>query len=35
VETGPAEEVLASEGIEDLDGYVLEPGAELIQDLFL
>ena len=29
------EEVLASAGITDLDGYALEPGAELIQDLFL
>jgi citronellol/citronellal dehydrogenase len=29
------EEVLASEGITDLDGYAFEPGTELIQDLFL
>jgi citronellol/citronellal dehydrogenase len=29
------EEVLASEGVNDLDGYALEPGVELIQDLFL
>ena len=29
------EEVLESEGITDLDGYALEPGSELIQDLFL
>ena len=29
------DEVLASAGITDLDGYALEPGAELIQDLFL
>jgi citronellol/citronellal dehydrogenase len=29
------EEVLASEGVTDLDGYALEPGSELIQDLFL
>jgi citronellol/citronellal dehydrogenase len=29
------EEVLASEGITDLDKYALEPGADLIQDLFL
>jgi citronellol/citronellal dehydrogenase len=29
------EEVLASEGITDLEKYALEPGADLIQDLFL
>ncbi len=29
------EEVLASEGISDLDKYALNPGSELIQDLFL
>jgi citronellol/citronellal dehydrogenase len=29
------EEVLASEGITDLDTYATEPGSELIQDLFL
>ena len=29
------DEVLASAGVEDLDVYAVEPGAELIQDLFL
>ena len=29
------DEVLAAEGITDLDRYALEPGADLIPDLFL
>ena len=29
------EEVLAEEGVEDFEGYAVEPGAELQRDLFL